>query len=157
MAERSGVTRTLIYHYFPRGQRDLFIAALERAGKELTEGWVTDSATPIEERLAANFARFIEHALEPTPIWLVHRQASAAGDPEIDALSEHYRAFVVSAISLNHFGTEDPPPAVRAGLRAYIDFAETALDEWRRNGLDPDVLGPMLRASLLSVVDSLRS
>jgi AcrR family transcriptional regulator len=149
------VTRTLIYHYFPRGLQDLFIAAVERAGAELTEGWVVDSGTPIEERLAANFSRFFEHALEPSEIWLVHRQASVAGDPEIDALSARYRAFVVSAVSLNHFGTENPPAAVRAGLSAYIDFAESALDSWRTNELDPEDLYPMLAGSLLTVVDSL--
>ena len=155
VAERSGVTRTLIYHYFPRGLQDLFIAAVERVGSELTEGWVVDSDTPIEERLAANFSRFFEHAMAPTEIWLVHRQAGAAADPEVDALAAHYRAFVVSAISLNHFGTEDPPPAVRAGLNAYIDFAESALDGWREGELDPESLYPMLAGSLLCVVDSL--
>ena len=157
VAERSGVTRTLIYHYFPRGLQDLFIAAVERAGAELTEGWVVDSDTPIGERLAANFSRFFEHALTPSSIWLVHRQASVAGDPEIDALSDHYRAFVISAVSLNHFGTENPSPPVRAGLNAYIDFAESALDGWREKGLDPESLYPMLAGSLLSIVDSLRT
>lgn len=157
VADRSGVTRTLIYHYFPRGLQDLFIAAVGRAGAELTEGWMIDPGTPIEERLAANFSRFFEHALTPSSIWLVHRQASVAGDPEIDALSAHYRAFVIAAVSLNHFGTEDPSPAVRAGLGAYIDFAESALDGWRENDLDPEKLYPMLAGSLLTVVDSLRS
>jgi AcrR family transcriptional regulator len=157
VADRSGVTRTLIYHYFPRGLQDLFIAAVERVGAELTEGWVVDSGTPIEERLAANFSRFFEHALAPTDIWLVHRQANAAGDPEIDALAAHYRAFVISAVALNHFGTEDPPPAVRAGLNAYIEFAESALDGWRENELDPEALYPLLAGSLLTIVDSLRT
>jgi AcrR family transcriptional regulator len=157
VAERSGVTRSLIYHYFPRGRQDLFIAAVDRAGHELTENWVVDSDTPIEERLAANFARFFAHALEPSAIWLVHRQASVAGDPEVDEVFEHYRAIVVSAVALNHFGTEDPPPAVCAGLRAYLAFAESALDEWREQDLDPEDLYPMLAGSLLAVVDSLWS
>ena len=157
VAERSGVTRSLIYHYFPRGRQDLFIAAVDRAGNELTENWVVDSDTPIEERLAANFARFFAHALEPSAIWLVHRQASVAGDPEVDEVFEHYRAIVVSAVALNHFGTEDPPVAVRAGLRAYLSFAESSLDEWREHDLDPEDLYPMLAGSLLAVVDSLLS
>ncbi len=44
---------------------------------------------------------------------------------------------------------------MRAGLNAYIDFAESALDGWRENELDPESLYPMLAGSLLSVVDSL--
>lgn len=157
VADRSGVTRSLIYHYFPRGRQDLFLAAADRAGRELTENWLVDSGTPLEERLAANFARFFEHAMEPSDIWLVHRQARTAGDPEVDALSEHYLSIVVSAMSLNHFGTDDPPAAIRAGLRSYLALAERALDEWREHELDPEALYPMLAGSLLAVVDSLWS
>ena len=119
VAERSGVTRSLIYHYFPRGRQDLFIAAVDRAGNELTENWVVDSDTPIEERLAANFARFFAHALEPSAIWLVHRQASVAGDPEVDEVFEHYRAIVVSAValeSLRHRGSAGCRPRRPARL-----------------------------------------
>lgn len=156
VAERSGVTRSLIYHYFPRGRQDLFIAAVDRSGRELTEGWLVDSDTPIEERLAVNFARFFEHALEPSDIWLVHRQANIAGDPEVNELSAAYRGIVISAIALNDFGNDDPPAIVQAGLSAYLDFAERALDEWRQRKLDPEHLYPMLTSSLLAVVDSLR-
>ncbi len=155
VAERSGVTRSLIYHYFPRGRQDLFIAAADRVGDELTRDWLVDSETPLDERLTANLARFIEHALAPSEIWMVHRQAHMADDPEVDEIYERYRAIVVSAIALNHFGTEDPPPTITAGLRAFIDFAESALDEWREQKLDPEHLYPMLTGSLLAVVDSL--
>ena len=156
VAERSGVTRGLIYHYFPRGRQDLFIAAADRAGHELTKNWLVDSEVPLEERLAANFARFFEHALAPSEIWIVHRQARMAGDSEVDEMHEHYGAIVVSAMAMNHFGTADPPPPIQAGLRAYINFAESALDEWREQELDPEHLYPLLAGTLLAVVDSLR-
>ena len=32
VAERAGVTRNLIYHYFPRGREDLALAVVGRAG-----------------------------------------------------------------------------------------------------------------------------
>ncbi len=156
VAERSGVTRGLIYHYFPRGRRDLFLAAVDRAGRELTEGWLTDTETPLEERLAANFSRFFEHALAPSEIWLVHRQAGLAGDPEVDRISGRYQAIVIAAVARNHFDSDDPPAPQRAALRAYLDFAERALDEWRELGLDPESLYPMLTATLLTVVASIR-
>src|SRR5262249_31070253 len=66
VAARAGVTRTLVYHYFPRGRRDLFLAAVGRAGEELTGGWVTESDIPLDRKLAANFARIIDYAAEPT-------------------------------------------------------------------------------------------
>src|SRR3954453_5799515 len=60
VAERAGVTRNLLYHYFPRGRADLFPAAVDRSGRVLSEGWITDPEIPHAERLAMNFGRVIE-------------------------------------------------------------------------------------------------
>lgn len=157
IAERAGVTRNLIYHYFPRGRSDLMLAVVDRAGEELTRGWETDSDVPLEERLAHNFARFFEHALEPSRIWLVHRHGRMLGDPEVTARAESYRAVIVAAVAMNHFGTEDPGEEATAALRAYLDFGERLLDEWRERVLDPSgVYGP-LAETLLAVVASVRT
>ena len=46
VAQRAGVTRNLLYHYFPRGRLDLFLAALDRAGSELTHRGVGPFGRP---------------------------------------------------------------------------------------------------------------
>jgi AcrR family transcriptional regulator len=152
VADRAGITRNLIYHYFPRGRLDLFLAAVDRAGQTLTEGWLTDDDVPIEQRLAANFARFFEHALEPSDVWLVHRQGRLLGEPEVEARGEQYRGIVVSAVALNHFGTETPGPFAEAALRSFLDFAEKALDECRERDLPRDDCYRLMADTLLSVV-----
>lgn len=157
VAERAGVTRNLLYHYFPRGRIDLFLAAVDRAGRTLTEGWLTDSAVPIEERLAANFARFFEHALEPSEVWLVHRQGRLLSEPEVAALGERYRSVVVEAVALNHFGTERPGPFAEAAIRSFLDFAESELDECRERELDRDRVYRLLADALLAVVASVKA
>lgn len=157
VAERAGVTRNLIYHYFPRGRLDLFLAAVDRAGRTLTEGWLTDDEVPLDERLATNFSRFFEHAVEPSDVWLVHRQGRLLGEPEVSLLGERYRAIVVSAVALNHFGTEHPGPFAEAALRSFLDFAEKALDECRERGLDREDLYRLLADTLLTVVASARA
>lgn len=154
VAERAGVTRNLLYHYFPRGQLDVFLAAVDLAGRQLTGHWNTDSDIPLDERLAANFAGIFEHALEPTDAWLVHRQARVPGEPEIDAVDERYRALVLASISENHFGTPEPPPYARLAIRAFIDFGDRALDECRIEGLDRDEVTGMLAKTLLAVVEA---
>ena len=157
VAERAGVTRNLLYHYFPRGKLDVFLAAARVAGRELTDDWVTDADIPLDERLAANFARFAEHAGEPSPAWLVHRQTHSAAEPEIVDAAERYRQRVISSVALNHFGTEDPGPLARAVLRAYLSFAETALDQGREQGLDRDALLDVLGRTLVAAVDAVRA
>jgi len=157
IAARAGVTRNLIYHYFPRGRSDLMLAVVDRAGEELTLGWETDSDVPLEVRLSHNFARFFEHALEPSRIWLVHRHGRMLGDPELTARAEGYRAVIVRAVALNHFGTEEPGEEASAALRAYLDFGERLLDEWRERGLDPEGVYAPLAETLLAVVASVKA
>src|SRR3954451_1122371 len=69
VARGAGVTRNLLYRYFPNGRLDLFVAALEDAGAELAGGWVTDPDLPLAERLERNFARMAEHAAGPSEAW----------------------------------------------------------------------------------------
>jgi AcrR family transcriptional regulator len=78
VAERAGVTRNLLYHYFPRGRLDVFLAALERAGDELIGDLVFDPDRPLAEKLTANTLRSIEHAAQPSDAWRVARHARAA-------------------------------------------------------------------------------
>jgi AcrR family transcriptional regulator len=156
VAERAGVTRNLIYHYFPRGRLDVYLAAAHAAGRELTDGWVTDAGIPLEDRLVANFTRFVEHAGTPSAAWLVLRQTESTSEPEIAAAADGYRRRVIASVALNHFGTTDPPPLARAVLRAYMAFAETALDEAREQGLDRDAMLDVLGRTLVAAVDAVR-
>jgi AcrR family transcriptional regulator len=157
VASRANVTRNLLYHYFPRGRIDLFLAAVDRAGATLTDGWLTDEDVPLGQRLAANFARFFEHALEPSDVWLVHRQGRLLAEPEVYALGERYRGIVVGAIALNHFGTEEPSPFAQAALRSFLDFAEKALDECRERDLPHEDVYRLLAETLLAVVAAARA
>src|SRR3712207_4760232 len=108
LAERADVTRNLLYHYFLRGRLDLFLAAIRVGGAQITVGWVTDPDVPLEERIATNFARMLEHARGPSAAWLVHRQARAAAEPEVTAALDLYMDRVIRAMALNHFGSDDP-------------------------------------------------
>jgi AcrR family transcriptional regulator len=156
VAERAGVTRNLLYHYFSRGRLDVFLAALQRAGDELTGDFIVDPDAPASERLAANTLRSLEHAAQPSDAWLVLRHARAAADPEIVELFDRYRDAIVTVIALNHFGTADPPPLARVALRAYVDYHQTALDEWRDSGIDRDAVVKLLERTLLATVAAAR-
>src|SRR3954454_6014733 len=72
VAERADVTRNLLYHYFPRGRDDLFLAAVHRGGQEIAGGWTTDERIPREQRIAQNFAHVVKHASRPSAAWLVY-------------------------------------------------------------------------------------
>ena len=156
VAERAGVTRNLLYHYFPRGRLDLFLAALERAGDELIGDFIVDPQRPLGERLAANTERAIEHAERGSDAWLVWRHARSAAEPEVQAVRDRYREEIVTGMALNHLDTADPAPLARVALRAYLDFHQTALDEWRDSGLDRATLLALLERTLTATVAAAR-
>jgi len=156
VAERAGVTRNLLYHYFPRGRLDLFLAALERAGDELIGDFIVDPQRPLGERLAANTERAIEHAERGSDAWLVWRHARSAAEPEVQAVRDRYREEIVTGMALNHLDTADPAPLARVALRAYLDFHQTALDEWRATELDRETLLMLLERTLTATVAAAR-
>jgi AcrR family transcriptional regulator len=152
VAERSGVTRNLLYHYFPRGVQDLVIAVADAAGRRLADGWVTDESLSREQRLAANFARTVEHAYGPSHEWRVYRQARTYADDEARETSDAYIDRVVSAIALNNTGTADPPPLLRMAIQGFLAYAETALEEARDTGLDREPVLAVLAQTLLATI-----
>jgi AcrR family transcriptional regulator len=152
IAARAGVTRNLLYHYFPRGRSDLTLAVVERAGRQLTDGWVLDDALPLSERLAANFARITEHALGPTHAWQIHRRARAATEPELRAVVARFVAIVIASVSQNHLGTPDPPPLVHLALTGFVAFAEAVLDEARVTGAPRQEVMRMLADTLVATI-----
>jgi AcrR family transcriptional regulator len=156
VASQAGVTRNLLYHYFPRGRLDVFLAALERAGEELTAGWLTDEGRPLEEKLEANFLRYVTAAEEQTDAWRVFLHARATADPEVEQLRNRYRDAAVASVALNHLGTSEPPPLALVALRAFVDYAETALAEWRGTDLDRDAVLGLLSQTLVATIAAAR-
>jgi AcrR family transcriptional regulator len=156
VAERAGVTRNLLYHYFPRGRLDVFLAALECAGDELTGDFIVDPERPLGERLAANTERAIEHAERASDAWRVWRHARSSAEPEVQAVRDRYREEIVIGMALNHLGTADPSPLARVALHAYLDFHQTALDEWRDTQLDRETLLMLLERALTATVAAVR-
>jgi AcrR family transcriptional regulator len=152
VAARTGVTRNLLYHYFPRGRQDLVIAVVEVAGQRLSDEWVTDDSLSREERLAANFARTVDHAYGPSEEWLVYRQSRSYADAEAREMSAQYLDRVVSAIALNNAGTAEPSPLLRMAIHGFLAFAETALEDARDHGLDREPVLRVLAETLVATV-----
>ena len=154
VAARAGVTRNLLYHYFPRGRSDLILAVAEAAGHRLTDDWITDESIPLAERLQANNARMIEHAMEPSDAWTIYQLARGSNDPELRATVDRFTEVVIAATALNQLGTEEPPPVARMALRGYLAFFGAVLDEARVAGTPPERILPLLGGTLVAALDA---
>lgn len=154
VTERAGVTRKLLYHYFPRGRADVVLAVAERAGHELTDGWIVEQAIPLDQRLAANNTRIIEHAMKPSDAWTIYRLARSSPDPEISEKVNRFVDLVVATVAQNHLGTSTPSPLPRMAIRGFLAFFESVLDDARTTGASLEVILPMLAGTLRHAVDA---
>jgi len=157
LARRADVTRNLLYHYFPRGRPDILVAVGERAGHELTDGWVTDESIPLPERMAANFGRFLAHSEEPSDAWRIHRLGRASNEPELHAIIERFEEAVIIGISQNNFGTADPPPIARLAIKGVIAFTEAVLDAARDRRMAREQVLQLVAQTMSATLQAVRS
>ena len=92
VADRAGVTRNLLYHYFPDGRRGLYLAVLEHGIGLVASEWSTDEEVPLADRFEANAARFVDFAEQGSGVWTLLREAGVSRDPEVRALAEGFRS-----------------------------------------------------------------
>jgi AcrR family transcriptional regulator len=154
VANRAGVTRNLVYHYFPGGRPQLLEAAVHRAGEQLSSGWVTDSAVPLGERLAANLNRMMDHAAEPTDAWQLYRQGRALVDPALLEIARHYRDRVIGTIALNQLGTTEPPAIVRIALDGFLAYVETVIESAIEQETPREQVMELVGGTMMSVMNA---
>jgi AcrR family transcriptional regulator len=157
VADRARVTRNLLYHYFPRGREDITVAVAERAGHELTDGWVTDESIPLAERQAANFGRFFDHSKQPSDAWRVYRLARASTDTDLHAMIDQYQDVIVRGIAQNNLGMTDPPPLARMAIKAALAFSETMLDEARESDVPREQVMQVVAQTIVQTLETIRS
>lgn len=140
VAERAGVTRNLLYHYFPGGRSDLVNAVVDDAERQLV-GHLPPSD------LDHAISRILDHALAPTHAWRIHRMARAH-----PALTGRMEATAATIDALRgHIGLE-PSPLTDVALHGYVAYAEAVLDQARVVGVGRADLVRLLAQALRAVV-----
>jgi AcrR family transcriptional regulator len=157
VADAAGVTRGLMYRYFPAGRDDLLVAITDEAAERLSVGFDTDPATELREKTAANLALVLEHAGRNSDPWIVMRAAQASSLPEVTRRVEDLLDSLVSAISLNNLGTEAPPEPARVAIRGYIAFASSVLDDMARGRITQAEVGTLLGEVFEALMAPLRA
>ena len=128
IAREAGISKPLLYHYFPSKQ-DYFRATLTEAAAELQRRTEPDATLPPLEQL--------DQALEGFLGWIEENSAgylklieSAASLPDVRALVEEVRASTVERILSGIFAGEQPPPRVRTAALGWLWFMDGAIQDW---------------------------
>ncbi|KMS81816.1 TetR/AcrR family transcriptional regulator [Streptomyces leeuwenhoekii] len=138
IASAAGISRPLVYHYFP-GKLSLYEAALKRAAEDLAARFAEPQDGPLGARLLRVMGRFFDFVDEHGPGF----SALMRGGPAVPAggtcsmstasatcaLIDSVRQAAYDQI-LSHLGVPDPPARLELVVRTWISLAESTALIW---------------------------
>ncbi|GAA1254381.1 MULTISPECIES: TetR/AcrR family transcriptional regulator [Streptomyces] len=129
IAAAAGISRPLVYHYFP-GKLSLYEAALRRAADDLAQRFEEPQDGPLGARLIRVMGRFFDFVDEHGPGFsALMRGGPAVGSSTTNALIDSVRQAAYVQI-LMHLGVTDPPPRLELVVRSWISLAESTALIW---------------------------
>ncbi|MFD9291731.1 TetR/AcrR family transcriptional regulator [Streptomyces sp. NPDC060030] len=129
IAAAAGISRPLVYHYFP-GKRSLYEAALKRAADELSGRFLEAHEGPLGARLIRVMHRFFDFVEEHGPGFAaLMRGGQAGGSSTADALVDGVRQAAYEQI-MAHLGVVSPPARLEFVVRSWVSLAESTALLW---------------------------
>jgi AcrR family transcriptional regulator len=129
IAAAAGISRPLVYHYFP-GKQSLYEAALRRAADELAARFREPREGPLGARLLRVMGRFFDFVDEHGPGFsALMRGGPAVGSSTTTAMIDGVRQAAYDQI-LAHLGIDDPSPRLALVVRSWVSLAESTALLW---------------------------
>lgn len=129
IAAAAGISRPLVYHYFP-GKLNLYEAALKRAAEDLAGRFDEPQEGPLGTRLLRVMRRFFDFVDEHGPGFsALMRGGPAVGSSATNALVDSVRQIAYDQI-LSHLRVEDPPARLELVVRSWISLVESTALIW---------------------------
>ncbi|MET7731570.1 TetR/AcrR family transcriptional regulator [Streptomyces sp. NPDC005402] len=129
IASAAGISRPLVYHYFP-GKLSLYEAALQRAAQDLASRFEEPHEGPLGSRLLRVMRRFFDFVDEHGPGFsALMRGGPAVGSSATNALIDSVRQVAYDQI-LSHLRVDDPPARLELVVRSWISLVESTALIW---------------------------
>jgi AcrR family transcriptional regulator len=129
IASAAGISRPLVYHYFP-GKLSLYEAALRRAADDLAGRFAEPHEGPLGARLLRVMHRYFDFVDEHGPGFsALMRGGPAVGSSTTNALIDSVRQAAYDQI-LSHLEISDPPARLELVVRSWISLAESTALIW---------------------------
>ncbi|MFI9807431.1 TetR/AcrR family transcriptional regulator [Streptomyces sp. NPDC052301] len=139
VAEAAGVSRPLVYRYFPGGKQQLYEAALRSAADELRQCFDEPREGPLLPRLSRALKRYLTFVDEhDTGFSALLQGGSVVETSRTTATVDGVRRAAAEHI-YHHLGVPDPGPRLRMTVRMWITAVEAASLIWLDEGKEPPV------------------
>ncbi|HEY9437507.1 MAG TPA: TetR/AcrR family transcriptional regulator [Streptomyces sp.] len=130
IAAAAGISRPLVYHYFP-GKQSLYEAALRRAADELSGSFREPHEGPLGARLLRVMDRFFDFVDEHGPGFsaLMRGGPAVGSSSTANAMINRVRQAAYEQI-IAHLGVGDPPARLELAVRSWVSLAESTALIW---------------------------
>ncbi|MET7289549.1 TetR/AcrR family transcriptional regulator [Streptomyces sp. NPDC005573] len=135
----AGVSRGLLYHYFPN-KRDFFAAVVERESERMLRMTAGVPGVPVREQLTAGLDTYLGHAQAHAHGFRAFHRADAAGDLAVRrvyrrALAAQEQQILAALAADPEFGPAlGDAPHLRLAVRGWLAFTTAVCLEWLRDG-----------------------
>ncbi|MBW5484046.1 TetR/AcrR family transcriptional regulator [Streptomyces bambusae] len=137
VAEAAGVSRPLVYRYFPGGKQQLYEAALGSAADELGHCFAEAQTGPLTLRLARALDRYLAFVDgHDTGFSALLQGGSVVETSRTTAIVDGIRRAAAEQI-LVHLAVPRPGPRLRMMVRTWITAVEAASLIWLDEGKQP--------------------
>ncbi|MFD8522637.1 TetR/AcrR family transcriptional regulator [Streptomyces capillispiralis] len=137
VAEIAGVSRGLLYHYFPT-KRHFFAAVVERESGRMLRMTAAVPGIPAREQLTAGLDAYLEYVEAHAHGYRAFHRADAAGDQAVRrvyrrALAAQERQILAALAADPEFGpVSGTRPDTRLAVRGWLAFTTAVCLEWLR-------------------------
>ncbi|AXK37210.1 TetR/AcrR family transcriptional regulator [Streptomyces armeniacus] len=129
IANAAGISRPLVYHYFP-GKHSLYEAAVRRAADELAARFSEPHSGPLSDRLLRVMGRYFDFVSDHGPGFsALLRGGAAVGSAEANAVIDDVRQAAYEQV-LAHLEIDAPGPRLALVVRSWVGLAETTALTW---------------------------
>jgi AcrR family transcriptional regulator len=127
IAREAGVSKPLLYHYFPN-KRELFEAALAQAAEEHLARVQSDPDAPPAQQLNSSLDAYLSWVDEHRGAY--EKLMRSAGIPEVRELIDHIREDTAQRILAGLSPDGQPRPHVRAAVRGWLWYMDGVCLDW---------------------------
>ncbi|AXG58800.1 TetR family transcriptional regulator [Streptomyces lincolnensis] len=158
VAEIAGVSRGLLYHYFPT-KRDFFAAVVERESERMLRMTAAVPGIPVREQLGAGLDTFLEYVQAHAHGYRAFHRADAAGDQTVRrvyqrALAAQERQILAAVAADPEWSAlSETRPDLRLAVRGWLAFTTAVCLEWLRGSdLTREQVRDLCARALLGVI-----
>jgi AcrR family transcriptional regulator len=128
LAQSAGVSKGLLYHYFP-SKRELYVATVREASEQLLARIVPDSTLAPLDQLTHGVDAYLSYVQENADAYLSLMQSGVGRDREVQAIVERTRHQFVELL-LAGAGEAQLGALTRTLLRGWVGMVEAASLDW---------------------------